>query len=211
MSRSAKQDAQRKGHLATIHIARQLLALDEDTYRALLRRVSAEHGPERDSARDLSIDQRKAVIRELQRLGAKAPGPRKQGAYPGRPSNMHRLSGEVVKIEAQLADMRLSWAYADAIAKRMFGIPKVAWCRKRDQLVAILSALHVEQRKRGMGEEIDGYLRELGLTDAEVRARWPGLSPTWRRNAHQLKFICKELGLRVVAKRTEQEPGHADD
>ncbi len=52
--------------LAKIHIARKDLALDEDAYRGLLRRVAGVA-----SSRDLSDRQADAVITELKRLGWK--------------------------------------------------------------------------------------------------------------------------------------------
>lgn len=66
------------GMLAKIHIARKDLALDEDAYRGLLRRVAGVA-----SSRDLSDRQADAVLTELKRLGWKpkaATRPRAQRA-----------------------------------------------------------------------------------------------------------------------------------
>lgn len=52
--------------LAKIHIAKKDLALDEDAYRGLLRRVAGVA-----SSRDLSDRQADAVLAELKRLGWK--------------------------------------------------------------------------------------------------------------------------------------------
>lgn len=52
------------------------------------------------------------------------------------------------KIEALLAELKAPWAYADAIAQRMFGIAFVAWCRQPAQLRAIIAALDAKLRKK---------------------------------------------------------------
>lgn len=54
------------GMLAKIHIARKDLALEEEAYRGLLRRVAGVA-----SSRDLSDRQADAVLTELKRLGWK--------------------------------------------------------------------------------------------------------------------------------------------
>jgi phage gp16-like protein len=54
------------GMLAKIHIAKKDLALDEEAYRGLLRRVAGVA-----SSRDLSDRQADAVITEMKRLGWK--------------------------------------------------------------------------------------------------------------------------------------------
>ena len=45
------EDVMRRSELAAIHIGRSQLGLDEDTYRDMLARVSAEHGVAHRSAR----------------------------------------------------------------------------------------------------------------------------------------------------------------
>ena len=50
--------------VAIIHIAKKDLRLEEDDYRALLRRVTG-----RDSVRDMDERQRQAVLTEMKRLG----------------------------------------------------------------------------------------------------------------------------------------------
>lgn len=189
-------DAQRRRNaLAAIHIARQQLALDEDTYRDLVRRVSAQHGPAVDSSAKCSDAQRKALLDELRRLGARTPGAKKPAAYPGTPHNFHSsaMPEMITKIEAQLTDMGLSWAYADAIAKRQCGIPRVAWVRKEEQLKGIIAALHVEQRKRGANEFIDEAVKRLGI-DARQFAELTGKLPAnWRRQLNLLGPVCDYL------------------
>lgn len=52
--------------LATIHTGKKALGLDEDTYRAMLERITGK-----TSARDLSESERRRVIEEMRRQGFK--------------------------------------------------------------------------------------------------------------------------------------------
>lgn len=74
----------------------------------------------------------------------------KRGGYPGKPHNMDcpERGPQLRKIEALLTDNRLSWAYADGIANRMFKIARVAFCAP-EQLGKIIAALVIQARRRG--------------------------------------------------------------
>ena len=52
----------------------------------------------------------------------------------------------VGKIGALLANMQLSWRYADGISNRMFGIRVVEWCSPV-QLHKVVAALMISQRR----------------------------------------------------------------
>ena len=133
--------SRRSTQLAKIHIARQQLGMDDESYRAMLQRVAGVR-----SAAALNPTQTAAVLAELQRMGfAPKPGPRNRG----KPHNMDTLAMPAMmrKVEALLADMALPWAYADGIAKQMFGIERCAWIRKESQLTALIAALHNRQKK----------------------------------------------------------------
>lgn len=133
--------SRRNTQLAKIHIARQQLGMDDESYRAMLQRVAGMR-----SAAALNPTQTAAVLAELQRMGfAPKPGPRNRG----KPHNMDTLAMPAMmrKVEALLADMALPWAYADGIAKQMFGIERCAWIRKESQLKALIAALHNRQKK----------------------------------------------------------------
>lgn len=127
--------------LAKIHIARQQLAMDDESYRALLTRVAGV-----SSSRNLSDKKALAVIKEFQRLGWNAkPTPKSKG----KPHNFETSMPEMIaKVEALLADLGLPWAYADGIARQMFGIERCAWVRNPKQLKAIIAALYNVQKKR---------------------------------------------------------------
>lgn len=177
----------RKRAIAAIHVARQQLGLDDDLYRELLLRVSARHGTPCRSSADMDANQRRAVLTEMRRLGAAR-------TYPRRPHNADSSAMPlmITKIEALLTDMKLPWAYADAIAKRQYGVERVAWVRKPKALRAIIAALHVEQDKRQLIAAVDARLKALGWDDAEL-ARHVQLSPHWRRQRSTLRGLLSWL------------------
>jgi len=129
--------------LAKIHIAKSQLGLDDETYRALLARVAGVR-----SAKELSPRQIGAVLREFERLGFK-PRPAKRAGRPAPHPAASRL-GLVNKIEAQLAEANRPWAYADAMALRMFQVERVEWC-DADQLHRLVAALAYDAKRHGRG------------------------------------------------------------
>ncbi|MBM9400355.1 regulatory protein GemA [Gluconacetobacter azotocaptans] len=73
MLRDTPSNPARGALYAKLHIARKELALDDDSYRAVLLRVGQHR-----SAKDMSVPQIEAVLREFQRLGWKPkPGGRR--------------------------------------------------------------------------------------------------------------------------------------
>lgn len=129
----------RKTLTAKIHIAKQQLGMDEESYRALLLR----HGG--NSCTQLSVAQLEQVITELKQKGFKP----KHAKTQGKPKNFYSPSMPmmITKIEALLADMQLPWSYADGIVKQMYGIERCAWVREPAQLKAVIAALHNLQKK----------------------------------------------------------------
>ena len=213
MAAYALTPARRKKVIAAVHIARQQLGMDDDTYRALVRRVSADHGAEVASSAKCSDRQLCAVLDEMRRKGAQAPGAKKPGHYPGKPHNFYggAMPEMVTKIEAQLADMGLSWAYADAIAKRQFGIARLAWVRKEDQLRSIIAALHTEQRKRDGNALIDRAVTELGLSDKQLAELTSRMPKNWRRRVDCLDQVGIHLAARLdmLARKEHDDAGDA--
>nr|WP_246523473.1 regulatory protein GemA [Neoroseomonas eburnea] len=63
--------------IAKIHLAKKQLALTEDSYRDILRRVT-----QLDSAAVMRVDQLDAVLREFARLGWKAKPAKKRSEKP---------------------------------------------------------------------------------------------------------------------------------
>lgn len=199
---SGRDAARRVKELAAIHVQTKQLHIDRETYVMLLTRIAGV-----TTSADLDVAGRCKVLDELRRLGATNPaaktqrGRAKPGTYPGKPHNFtsNAMPETITKIEAQLADMKLSWSYADAIAKRMFGIARVAWCRRQDQLAAIVAALDVEQIKRAQAAEYDRLVDVLDLTDRDVAALTAQLPKNWRRTRKAMQAVIKYLQTREIA------------
>lgn len=174
-----------RGLLSKIHIARQQLGLQDDVYRQKLQVMFGK-----GSARDLNLRQAEQLLIEFKRLGWQ-PQPSKRAA--GKPHNWRQLPAEVEVIEAQLTNMGLPWSYADAIAKRQFGVAKVAWLKKPEQLKAVLAALHVEQEKRGLLGNVEELLKLLGEHDPNWRVDLEHLPKGWERRRPILKSLVETL------------------
>ncbi len=187
-------DPRRRAKLAQIHIARQDLGLDEETYRAMLRGVAGV-----DSSADLTPTGLAKVLDHLRRLGWR-PKPAKRAKR--RPHTLDRVK-HLQKIEAQLSELRASWDYADKIAKRMFGMEKVEWLRGSDQFRAVIAALHVEQEKVALWHTWSDCQRRAGLTAGQADAMAQELAPwckgDWRRNRRVLRLLILHVGNRLAA------------
>ncbi|TWC35079.1 phage gp16-like protein [Pseudomonas sp. SJZ079] len=127
--------------LAKIHIAKQQLGLDDDTYRALLARITGVR-----SAKELNPRQVGAVLAEFERLGWQPKSAKKAGRKVAKPAAERQA--QVGKIEAFLAEARRPWAYADAMALRMFKVERVEWL-DGDQLRRLVAALAYDAKRHG--------------------------------------------------------------
>ncbi len=128
--------AKRKQLIAKVKIAQQQLALDDDTYRALLVRVAGKN-----SATKLTEAEFARVLAEMQRLGFAPKG-------GGKPPRRESADPLMKKIGALLADMDLGWHYAHALAKRMYGVDRVQWLTDA-HMRGVIAALVKKQQKMG--------------------------------------------------------------
>jgi phage gp16-like protein len=131
----------RNRDLAIIHLAKKQLALDDDTYRALLLRVAGK-----PSSRDMSVTERGLVIAEFARLGFKAPTGHGKANFPNRPKTADDVP-MLLKVEALLTDAKRPWSYAHAMAKQMFNVDRLEFLREED-LYKVVQALEVDARRR---------------------------------------------------------------
>jgi len=128
----------KQAELAKIHIAKKELGMDDATYRAMLMQLTGF-----SSSKDLNAHERGKVLEHLKKSGF-------QGKQPGEPNNLSSSSpraAKLGKIEALLADGKLPWAYAVAIAGRMYGKERLEFCAD-DELTGIITALVKDQKKR---------------------------------------------------------------
>jgi hypothetical protein len=188
----------RNRELAAIHAAKHDLMLDDAEYRAMLWSVARVR-----SAADLDQAGRRKVLDHLRSRGAVRTPRKRVAQHPGTPHNID-LQPMLTKIEAQLADMGLPWSYADAIARRQTGIPRLAWVRKPDQLSGVITALAREQLKRARLQEVDRLLAELGRERAYIDALLPsGYRRNWTRD---LDMLARVIDL-LASQRPPPPPG----
>ncbi len=125
----------RRAELAKIHIAREELRLDEDTYRALLWTISRVH-----SAADLDEVGRRRVLDHLAGLGFKT-------RRRGRSTPAEGKERMVAKIHALLGTRPVE--YADGLARKMFRVERFEWCTG-EQLHKMIAALQYDAKRRAL-------------------------------------------------------------
>jgi len=131
----------RQRDLARIHLFKKQLGLDDETYREMLLNLTGK-----SSAGEMNRYERWKILQEMSRLGARAF---QANGHPGRPQAPAPEKARLLsKIEAQLTEADRSWAYVNAMAKRMFGVDLVQWCEP-EQLVKIVAALNYDHQRKG--------------------------------------------------------------
>ncbi|NWO05547.1 MAG: regulatory protein GemA [Alteromonadaceae bacterium] len=177
--------ANRKKVTAQIHIARKQLALDEDTYRLA---IATATGGKRSCA-DCTVAELYQVLQHMKDRGFKARPRKRVAQHPGTPHNLNR-EPQLQKIEALLAELKAPWSYADAIAKRQYGVERTAWLRTVDQYRGVIAALDVELEKRSKLSALEQQLSEHGLTLDDVETQFPNIRKGWRRHRQTLERLA---------------------
>ncbi|MEE9357346.1 phage protein GemA/Gp16 family protein [Candidatus Vondammii sp. HM_W22] len=153
------------------------------------------------SCKAMSNADMERLVTELRRKQALEPRrpPKRAGRVPFNRSNYMN------KIEAQLASMGLSWQYAERIAYQVTGgngnkpntspgIKRLEWVRKAEHFRAIIAALDVEQKKRGLLASVEELLKQLGKEMTYVETIVPEhMSGKWNRNRAWLRHIVEAL------------------
>lgn len=141
-----KAQNDRKTLIAKIHVGKKQLGLDEATYRDVLTRVTGK-----DSLKAMDLKELKKVVADMKKHGfVPVPTAATKNEAPAWGKKRHSTEEKQAlmnKIEAMLADMNLSWKYADGMAKKMFGVSFVNWLNHR-QLYKLTQALAIHQQKQ---------------------------------------------------------------
>lgn len=136
----------RRRELAQIHIAKAQLGLDDSAYRDMLWTL----GRVRSSA-DLDYAGRQRVLEHLKKCGFQPRPPKperpKDPAWAWVNNAAEDRKSTLRKIAVMLKAADRDKAYADAIAKRMFGVDLVEFCPS-DQLRRVVAALEFDRRRR---------------------------------------------------------------
>lgn len=176
-----------------IHVARRQLNMDDADYRALLQRAAGVVS----SADIRQSGQLDAVMAEFRRLGFKD----KPSARHGRVPNTLDREPQMQKIEALLADMKLSWGYAEAIARQQnpvapgVRIERLEWVPTA-KLKGVITALAIEKRKRDLLAEVDRLLAQCGKSHDDVTARLcrdGGRAVNWQRRVATLNGLINSI------------------
>ena len=140
----ASVDASRKRDLATIHIAKASINLDDQTYRAKLLELGGV-----DSSSKLDQLGRARMIAYLKTAGWKPTATKGGSKRPKRPTPAPENVKLCKRIRAQLISLgKLPDTYADGIAKQAFGVTFYEWCTP-EQLHDITVMLGAEQKRKG--------------------------------------------------------------
>ncbi len=136
--------SKRNALLATVHIAKKELDMDDVTYRDVLQ---AQIGV--SSAGDATDKQLVRLVAYLRDCGWSDNRPKE--AKHTKPTAIKGCEGLMDKIEAQLADAKLPWSYAEAIAKRVCKVARLEWCNAA-HLGKVIGALerNAQYRERGL-------------------------------------------------------------
>lgn len=179
-----------------IHIGASKLFNDDEERRAWQHQHTGK-----TSCKDMTDRELEDLVKLLRDAGAITKKPPKRA---GRvPFNRSPYMG---KIEAMLAEMELSWQYAESIAWRLTGgngdkphnrpgVQRLEWVKKREHFEGLIAALEKEQTKRRLNNAIDLNLEALGWGDKELNLAVLnfGLNNKWRRTIKALEIMAEYL------------------
>lgn len=130
-------EEKRKGLIAKIKVAQKELALDDDNYRAILKRITGKL-----SCKQMNLLELQKIMAEMERLGFK---PTKK-SIGRKPLHLTDVSELMNKIAVLLKEIDKTWEYANGIAKRMFQKDNVNQLNEQ-QLRKVLIALNYQNLK----------------------------------------------------------------
>lgn len=126
-----------KSTLAKIHIGKTQLALDDETYRAMLRRVGGV-----ESAKDLTAEGASKVLKHMEHSGFEPKPSAKR-----RPRVGGARAAQLGKIEALLTDADRSWEYLNGMVKRICKVDAIEFC-DGVMLGKLIAALQIDAKRR---------------------------------------------------------------
>lgn len=180
MQRNKTPAEMRRTELAKIHIARQALGLDDDTYRDVLWAVCRVK-----SSADLDSKGRFKLIKHFESLGFKA-------ARKKAPKTSGRMTSEQMgKIEALLADAGRPWGYAHGMARQMFKRDRLEWITVGEAR-KLIAALEYESQKRRARERVEEVLRRLNRDKSWLESQYK-LPKNWWSKPDLIYTVTADL------------------
>lgn len=141
-----------KSTLAKIHIAKKQLAMDDDTYRAMLRSVGGAA-----SSRDLTTAGASRVLRHLEQCGFKPVRKPGAAALPQRALAQDAQSTKIRALWLELHSLGVvrnaSEAALGAYVKRQTGVEALQWLSSA-QASLIIEALKKWKTRAGQQETV---------------------------------------------------------
>jgi len=136
----------RAAQIRTIKVAVRQLGLDEETYRALLVRVTGKSSCAQmsDGERGKVLDALKAQGFVLECNGKSVDHHRPKDTRREPQADNTRM---LRKVEALLADAGRPWDYAHAMARHMFDVDRLEFLRS-GQLHKLIAALQIDANRR---------------------------------------------------------------
>lgn len=125
--------------IKVIHTGKKALGWDDETYRAVLARVTGKY-----SARDCTEAERERVV-----LYMRSQGFTSVAGHGKKPNVAAGRKAMVSKIEAMLAEAGRPWGYVDTLVERMIGERKPLEWLNDDQVRTVMQILIVDARRHG--------------------------------------------------------------
>lgn len=130
--------------LQKIHIAKNQLGLDDDTYRAAILMIS---NGRTNSSKKLGKDEKDDLLKHFESLGWEPKRAKRKPKNMNKNTSGHRM---LAKIGALLTVGEKPWSYADGIARQMYGVDSCRFLANRPSaLKAIITALIRQGEKEG--------------------------------------------------------------
>ncbi len=135
----------RRHLLALVHVARRDLRLDEESWRALVRRTTGH-----DSCRDASVRQLRTLLGELERLGFRRRPPARAGRERLGGARRHRMArGLWIELWKAGVVRDPSERALDAFTRRVTGVDSLVWTEP-EQTSLVIEALKDMAERNGV-------------------------------------------------------------
>lgn len=150
-----RPDPQRRALIAKVHIAPKQLAMTDEDYRAVMRRITGKI-----SAADCNVVQLQALVREFERMGFRtSAAPKKPGAVKRADHPVARKARALWISLGLLCGVRdYSEAALEGFARRQMGCERFAWINQA-QADKIIEALKDRLERHGCSQSLKGLAK----------------------------------------------------
>ena len=188
--------------LAAIHVAKRELELDDETYRAVLVRVTGK-----DSAKGMTSAEHDAVLDEFRRLGFKGASKRPQRRLEGPYARKAQALWIALFNLGAVADKRD--AALLAFVERQTGIQRTEWLRDAEQGAAVIEALKKIAERHGVCWTVTRRTAQVARQHGYqiASAQWGKLTGAVMATSAFWSSVSDIIGRRVTP---DTPPSHAE-